>query len=48
MGNKPPSDYETIKALVEENNSITHIQNNIVNKKSIHIDLVKSHNKLKK
>ena len=46
--NKPPSDYESIKTLVEEkNNSIANIQNNI-NKKSKNIDLVKSHNKLKK
>ena len=56
--NKPPSDYESIKTLVEEtprqrlasfatNNSIANIQNNI-NKKSKNNDLVKSHNKLKK
>ena len=46
--NKPPSDYETIKTLMEnQNNSITHVQNNI-NKKSKHIVEMKSHNKLKK
>ena len=46
--NKPPSDYETIKTLMEnQNNSITHVQNNI-NKKSKNIVEMKSHNKLKK
>ena len=45
---KPPSDYETIKTLMEnQNNSITHVQNNI-NKKSKHIVEMKSHNKSKK
>ena len=45
---KPPSDYETIKTLMEnQNNSITHVQNNI-NKKSKNIVEMKSHNKLKK
>ena len=46
--NKPPSDYEAIKTLVEnQNNSITNIQNNI-DKKTKNIDLVKSHKKMKK
>ena len=46
--NKPPSDYETIKTLMEnQNNSITHVQNNI-NKKSKNSVEMKSHNKLKK
>ena len=46
--NKPPSDYEAIKTLVESNNnSITHVQNNM-NKKSKNIVEMKSHNKLKK
>ena len=45
---KPPSDYETIKTLMEnQNNSITHVQNNI-NKKSKNSVEMKSHNKLKK
>ena len=45
---KPPSDYETIKTLMEnQNNSITHVQNNI-NKKSKNIVEMKSHNKSKK
>ena len=46
--NKPPSEYEAIKTLVESNNnSITNVQNNI-NKKSKNIVEMKSHNKLKK
>ena len=40
---KPPKEYETIKALVEEkNNNITNVQNNNFNKQSknnIHMKL---------
>ena len=45
--NKPPKEYEAIKALVEEtNNSITKNENNI-NKNSQNNLQMKSHNKIK-
>lgn len=45
--NKPPSDYEAIKELVEnKNNSITNIEQKTINKKSKNIEM-KSHKKNK-
>ena len=47
--NETPKKYETIKLLVEENNNdITNIQQNNLNKKSKNNINLKSHNKLKK
>ena len=46
--NKPPSDYESIKTLVEEkNNSIANIQQKNINIKSGNNINLKSHNKIK-
>lgn len=46
--NKPPSDYEAIKELVEnKNNSITNIEQKTINKKSKNIEM-KFHKKNKK
>ena len=46
--NKPPSDYESIKTLVEEkNNSIANIQQKNINIKSGNNINLKSHNRIK-
>ena len=46
--NKPPSDYEAIKQLVEEkNNSITNIEQKYIKKSKKNVE-IQSHKKNKK